>query len=398
MISVDSYLERVLGVVTPLTPKPIRVAEALGLTLAEHVFATRNMPPFDNSSMDGYAVIAADVDARQLPATLRVIGEVAAGDLPSVTVTPGTAVRIMTGASLPEGADAVVPVESTDGGTETVAITAGVTAGAYIRRAGEDLANGALAVARGEIVNPRNTALLAACDRLYVQAHSRPRVTVLTTGNELVVAGQPVGPGQIVDSNGPLLVAALSACGADVRHIGPVADTAEAVHAALEAASANSDLIITSGGVSMGAHDTMKAVLQELGGVEFAKIAMNPGMPQGCGTVHGTPIITLPGNPVSSYVSFEVFVRPALAKLQGRTDERRPWREATVTVAFDSPAGKRQYARGILQGQDALTVTPVRGQGSHFLGGLAHANCLIEVPETVATVAAGSKVKVLDLR
>lgn len=398
MIPVDVHLANVLDLVAPLPPVLTSLRDARGLVLAEQVLASRNLPPFDNSAMDGYAVRADDLAAQGVPTTLRVIGEVFAGDAAAEPVLPGTAVRIMTGAQVPSGADSVVPVELTDDGSAQVRIEVGVTRGAHIRRAGEDLAAGALAVTQGATVNARTIALLASCDRSHVLAHPRPRVTVLSTGDELVVAGDPVGMGQIVDSNGPMLVAALEDAGAAVRHIGPVADTHDAVRAALMEASTASDLIVTSGGVSMGTRDTMKEVLRELGTVEFAKVAMSPGMPQGCGRVNGTPIITLPGNPVSSFVSFEVFVRPALRKMLGHSELHRPLREATLTTALGSPGSKRQYARGVLQGDDELRVSAVPGQGSHFIGDMAQANCLIIIEEGVEALAAGAVVKVMDLR
>lgn len=398
MIPVDVHLAQVLDLVVPLPPVLMPLQDARGLVLAEEVLASRDLPPFDNSAMDGYAVRSQDLAVQGIPATLRVSGEIFAGDALAAPLAAGCAMRIMTGAQLPPGADSVVPVELTDDGSSEVRIEIGVEPGAHIRRAAEDLARGAVAVTMGSSVNSRNIALLASCDRSHVMVQPRPRVTVISTGDELVVAGQPVGPGQIVDSNGPMLAAAMSEAGAVVRQVGPIADTPEAVRAALIDASRTSDLIVTSGGVSMGTRDSMKEVLRELGGVEFVKVAMSPGMPQGCGTVNGTPIITLPGNPVSSFVSFEVFVRPALRRLLGQAEPQRPLRSATMDIAMSSPGSKRQYARGILRGGDVLTVTPVLGQGSHFIGDLALANCLIIIDEGVDAVAAGATVKVLDLR
>lgn len=398
MIPVEAHLQRVLAAVAPLTPVRLPLLRTVGLVLSEDVQVVRDLPSFDNSSMDGYAVRSFDVPADALPVSLPVDGEVAAGAAPGATLAAGHALRIMTGAPLPFGADCVVPVEHTDGGVQVVCIERAPEAGAYVRRAGEDLTAGALAVAAGTVITPRHLALLASCDCGDLLVHPRPRVTVLSTGDELVPAGAPVGPGQIVDSNGPLLLALLAEAGAEVRHLGPVPDDDDAVRMALFEAAASSDLVVTSGGVSMGAHDTMKAVLQQAGGVEFAKVAMNPGMPQGVGHVHGTPIITLPGNPVSTFVSFEVFVRPALRRLAGRTDLQRPLRQATLTEALTSPAHKRQFARGALRGQDTLEVAPVGGQGSHVIGGLAQADCLIVIDEEVTALAAGSSVQVMDLR
>ncbi len=390
------YLDRVLALAAPLPVERVPLIDAVGLVLAEDVTVPRDLPGFDNASMDGYAVRADDVSS--VPTTLRVTDDIAAGSLAHSAVAPGCAARIMTGAPMPPGADAVIRIEWTDGGEAMVRIDRTVPLGNDIRCAGEDLTAGAVAVRRGTEITVRGVALLASCDREQVLAYRRPRVTVISTGDELVVAGNPVGAGQVVDSNGPLLVAAARSVGAVVQHIGPVADEVPAFSEALDAAVASSDLVITSGGVSMGAYDTVKAVLSERGGVAFAKVAMNPGMPQGCGAVAGTPIITLPGNPVSTYVSFEAFVRPALRSMMGHTDRVRPTRSAIIEADLQSPEHKRQFARGILRGEEQLRVAPVRGQGSHMLSGLADANCLIVLPEGIAFVSAGDVVEVIDLR
>ncbi len=396
MISYAEYLERVLVLVQPLAAELVPTADAIGLVLAEDVMVPRDLPGFDNASMDGYAVRA--VDIIDVPATLQVTDDIAAGAMPRKDVEPGGAARIMTGAPMPGGADAVIRIEWTDGGTDAVRIDRSVEPGNDIRRAGEDLPAGGVALPAGTVISPRSVALLASCDRDVVLVHRRPLVTVISTGDELVVAGQPVAAGQVVDSNGPLLLAVAREAGAMVRHIGPVADDAVAFAAVLEAAVASSDLVITSGGVSMGAYDTVKAVLSARGGVSFTKVAMNPGMPQGCGAINGTPIITLPGNPVSTYVSFEAFVRPALRLLMGYHDLVRPTRSAIIKTDLRSPEHKRQFARGVLHGHDELTVTPVRGQGSHMLSGLADANCLVVLPEGVSYVEVGDTVDVIDLR
>ncbi|MCX6415178.1 MAG: molybdopterin molybdotransferase MoeA, partial [Actinobacteria bacterium] len=231
-----------------------------------------------------------------------------------------------------------------------------------------------------------------------VPTRPRPRVVVMSTGSELVAPGSAVAFGQVVDCNSYLLAAAVAQAGCEVVRVGPVGDTFEEFTLALEQAVAGADLLITSGGVSMGAYDTVKEVLTARGGVEFTKVAMNPGMPQGFGRIDGVPIITLPGNPVSTYVSFEVFVRPAIRKLLGFAELLRPERSATISEGITSPNGKRQFARGTLVGRDRLEVAPVGGQGSHVLGGLSRANCLIVIPESVTEVKAGSSVSVIDLR
>ncbi len=398
MLSVDAYLKRLLDGIGPLAPVRVALDDCLGLVLAEQVRTPRPGPAFDNSSMDGYAVRSADFAGADLPVRLAVVDDIAAGSLPAAVIGPGQAARIMTGAPIPEGADCVVPIEDTDAGTSVVAVASRPGPGACIRRVGDDYPAGVPALEAGTVISARTIALLASCDRASVLVHPRPRVTVISTGTELVPAGDEVGYGKVVDSNGPLLAAAVRDAGALARRLGPVPDDGAALAAALAQASAGSDLVLTSGGVSMGAYDTVKEVLSDRGGVSFDKVAMNPGMPQGHGRVDGVPIVTLPGNPVSSYVSFEVFVRPLLRRLQGLPDAPRRERTAVLTADLGSPTGKRQFARGTLADGPTLSVTPVGGQGSHIIGGLARADALIVVPEDVTRLHAGDAVVVWDLR
>lgn len=398
MLSVEAYLEQLLRDVAALPAVELPLDEAFGLVLAESIRTTRPSPAFDNSSMDGYAVRSSDFVEVEGEVVLTVVDDIAAGSMPAVLVGPGEAARIMTGAPIPLGADCVVPIEQTDAGINAVTVFVRPEPGVCIRRAGDDFAANMQVLDAGDVVTARTVALLAACDRASVLVHPRPRVCVISTGDELVPAGSAVTEGRVVDSNGPLLLAAARSAGADARRIGPVPDDAEQLVAALEDACRESDLILTSGGVSMGAYDVVKQVLTQRGGVEFARVAMQPGMPQGHGNVDGVPIITLPGNPVSSYVSFEVFVRPVLRRLQGRTDDVRA-RRAMLGADLTSPSGKRQFARGALRDRDGvLVVDPVGGQGSHILGGLALADCLIVVPDEITQLQAGDEVVVWDLR
>ncbi|MBI1349946.1 MAG: molybdopterin molybdenumtransferase MoeA [Actinomycetales bacterium] len=401
METVDDYRDRILSGIHVLDPLELPLSSAHGCVLAKDVAAPWPLPSFDNSSMDGYAVRAADVASAtdESPVTLTVIDDVPAGYRATEAVREGTAVRIMTGAPMPDGADAVVPVERTDGGTDTVSITASVDAGAYIRRAAEDVASGDIVLSAGTLIGARQVAILAAVGCGLVYVHPRPRVAVISTGSELVEPGLPLRHGLISDSNSYLLVAACKEAGADAYRVGPIVDDDRQFLAAVEDQLHRCDLILTSGGVSMGAYDTVKAVLSQLGSVEFTKVAMQPGMPQGHGYVgeEEVPIITLPGNPVSSYVSFENFVRPAIRRMRGLSQLHRPVRAETCTVTLSSPAGKRQFARGrFLPGGG---VSPVgAGQGSHVLGGLAVSDALIVVPEDTTTVNAGDNVTVIDLR
>jgi molybdopterin molybdotransferase len=364
--------------------------------------AAAALPPFDNSSMDGYAVHAADIAAaaEEAPVTLPVADQVPAGDTRTVTVAPGTCVRIMTGALMPGGADAVVPVEWTDGDTGQARFSQPVAKGYSIRRAGDDVTVGTVLLEDGTRLGPAQIALLAASGHGKVLARPAPRVAVIATGNELTEPGAPLAPGQIWESNSYMLAAA-------VRQAGGVAtryrarDDPETVLALIEDLATRADLLITSGGVSMGGeHDVVKAALSGAGIAEmvFHKVAMQPGMPQGFGVAgpDRTPVLTMPGNPVSAFVSFFLFGRPALDALQGLPPRPLPARSAELTATVRSPAGRRSYLRGVL-GPDGATVTPLTGQGSHQLGALARANALIVVPEQVTAMAAGETADVISL-
>lgn len=401
---VEEHLAECLDAVAVLPARDVPLLDALDCLLDEDVVADLDLPSFDNSAMDGYAVRVPDVASatEQHPVVLPVTGDVPAGSGERLTLAGGTAIRIMTGAPLPEGAQAVVPVEWTDRGTDRVSITQAPSEGQFLRAAGEDVARGETVLRRGVRVGPRQIGLLAAVGRATVRVHPRPRVAVLSTGSELVPPGQPLGPGQIHDSNGYAIAAAAAELGADARHVGLVADDADAFRAALEREAADADLLVTTGGVSAGAYDTVKEVLSQVGGVVFTKVAMQPGMPQGFGRFGptGTPIFTLPGNPVSSMVSFEVFVRPVLRRLAGETDLHRRAFRARAGTGWSSPAGKRQFVRARLSAPasgETFVVTPVGGQGSHLVADLAEAECLAVVPEDVTAVAAGDELTCLLL-
>lgn len=401
LVSVDDYRSAVLAGVQPLHPIDLPLASAHGCVLAVDVTAPWPLPSFDNSAMDGYAVLAADlVDASpEAPVALTVVDDVPAGFRSTETVRPGTAVRIMTGAPIPHGATAVVPVERTDGGVHSVLVSTSVGEGGYIRRAAEDVVAGDTVLTAGTLIGARQLAILAAVGCGVVPVHPRPRIAVISTGTELVEPGTPLRHGLISDSNGFLLVAAAREAGADAYRVGPVVDDEALFLETLEDQLHRCDLVLTSGGVSMGAFDTVKAVLSQLGSVEFTKVAMHPGMPQGHGVVgdERIPIITLPGNPVSSYISFEAFVRPVIRRMMGLATILRPETTAQVTAAMDSSAGKRQFARARFVADGTVEPTGT-GQGSHVMGGLALADALIVIPEDVTRIEAGERVTVLDLR
>ncbi len=401
MEPVDSYLAGVLSAIRPIAARELSLDEADGAVLTSDIAAGWPLPPFDNSAMDGYAVLAADVAtaSEAAPVTLPVRDEVAAGDTRSHQLVPGSCLRIMTGAMLPAGADAIVPVEWTDGGTRQVTIRQAPAPGHAVKRAGDDAAPGDVLLTAGTRLGPAALGLLAAAGHGTALARPRPRVTVISTGNELAEPGTPVLPGQIWESNSVMLAAAARQLGCPARRHPMVRDDTGAVLAAIESELTTTDLLVTSGGVSMGGeHDVVKAALQRLGTVRFTKVAMQPGMPQGFGVVGdgAVPIFTLPGNPVSAYVSFQLFVRPAVGALQNLEAERLPRVRAVLGAPVRSPAGKRSFLRGILDAATG-TVRPVSGQASHQLASLAKANALIIVPEPVSEMAAGETADVLEL-
>ncbi|AEW94546.1 MULTISPECIES: molybdopterin molybdotransferase MoeA [Streptomycetaceae] len=451
--SVDEHLADVLRHLTPLEPIELQLLDAQGCVLVEDVTVPVALPPFDNSSMDGYAVRTADVAHATAddPVVLKVIGDVAAGDGDLPAVGPGEAARIMTGAPLPPGAQAVVPVEWTDGGLGAGPVTAmrahsadpaGATGqvhvyrpadtGAHVRQRGSDVPAGELALAAGTRLGPPQIALLAAIGRSRVLVRPRPRVVVISTGSELVQPGEALGPGRIHDANSFALAAAAREAGAIAYRVGAIADDPATLRSTVEDQLIRADIVVTSGGVSVGAYDVVKEALSSVeatqwgdsddedeepaknadraaepsatpderprtGTMEFRKLAMQPGKPQGFGLVGAdrTPLFALPGNPVSSYVSFELFVRPAIRTLMGLEPVRR---EAVTARCAEpiahSPRGRRQFLRGHYDGDQ---VTPVGGAGSHLVKALAHANALIVVPEDVTEVAAGEPVEVLPL-
>ncbi|WP_066902723.1 molybdopterin molybdotransferase MoeA [Mycolicibacterium houstonense] len=394
MRTVEEHQKVVAGLIKARAAQNLPLNETLGLVLAEDVVAPLSLPGFDNSAMDGYAVVADDIATatEDSPVRLPVAEDIPAGRTDLLTLQPGTAHRIMTGAPLPSGATAVIPVEATDGATDTVTIRAAARPGQHVRRAGEDVTAGTAVLHAGQVISPAALGLAAALGLPTLPVLPPQRVMVMSTGTELVAPGTELQPGQIYESNAVMLAAAVRDAGA-VATIAPMsADDVDAFRAALAAHATDADLIITTGGVSAGAYEVVKDSLSDQ--VEFVKVAMQPGMPQGAGTVDGVPIVTLPGNPVSALVSFEVFVRSPLRAAMGHTAPDRPRRTARLTENVTSPRGKRQFRRGVLAGDSVSSYGP---PASHHLRWLASANCLLEISEDITELTAGSAVPVWDL-
>ena len=434
LTSVEAHLADILQTIRPLAATELSLTDAHGLVLAQDITASHALPSFDNSAMDGYAVRVEDVTAatEEAPVTLPVVAEVAAGDTGAYSLPAGTAIRIMTGAMLPHDTEAVVPVEWTDGGTARVTIRTPPQYGNAIRLAGGDAKAGEVLVSAGTRLRPMHIAVVAAAGRGTVMVRPRPRIVVLSTGNELAEPGTPIVPGRIWDSNSFMLAAAAREAGCVAYRHAIVPDNPEEVLPAIEDQLVRADLMITTGGVSMGGeHDVVKAALQQLGTITFRKVAMQPGMPQGFGTIAVTPaviqqetkrrrfrrdtydtepesaavsaskheqvpIFTLPGTPVSAYVSFQVFARPAIGALQAYDGMSLEKVQAEVMGPLRSPPGRRSYMRAVLdraRGQ----VTPLTGQESHQVATLGKANALVIVPEWVVQLDAGETADVLIL-
>lgn len=401
LTSFADYRAMVLDAVAPLDRMQVRVGDALGLLLADDVVADEPLPGFANSAMDGYAVRSSDLTGATVddPVRLRVTGSAAAGHPTDASVGAGTAVEVMTGGVVPVGADAVVPVERTSrSGGDEVLVHAPADAGDNIRTVGQDVAVGAHVLSAGTRLGAADIGLLAALGQADVPAVPSPRVAVLSTGDELVPTGRQPGPGQLRDSNGPMVRALVEQTGAMPQKLPIVRDDRRALTEALDSATGHADLIITTGGVSAGRHDHLVDVVRQLGTAEPRRVAMRPGMPQLLGHVGDTPLLGLPGNPVSTFVSFELFARPAIRRMQGRTDLDRPRIRAALTEDVSSPRAKRTFVRVSLAQRDGRwRATPSGSQGSHVLSSLSAADGLAIIEEGTAVARAGQSVVVVLL-
>ena len=394
LLTVDEALSRILSRIPTLESVETPLPDALGSVLAESVVADRDVPGFRNSAMDGYAVRGEDVG--KAPAKLTVVGAIAAGVMPERSVGAGEAMRIMTGAPLPDGADTVVRVEDTDNGAATVTITRATPKGTAVRPAGEDHRRGDTVVPLGRLLRPPELGVLASVGRDRVAVIRRPNAAIVSTGNELVEITEQPRPGQIRDTNRYSLSAAVRAAHGAPFELGIVRDTPEDLRHALGNA-AFGDVVITSGGVSVGDHDHVKPVVDSMGSMDFWSIAIRPGRPLAFGelrTKRGTvPIFGLPGNPVSCLLTFELFVRPAILKMAGHTKLYRPRAKARLLDRIEKPQGLRMFARGIYD-RERGTVRSTGPQGSGILGSMALANCLIDI---AADAAAADRDETVDL-
>ena len=414
MLEVEQAFQRIISHFAPLDTVELPVLECLGLTLAEDINSPLDLPPLSNSAMDGYAVLHADIaDANGTPPTLSVISAVAAGQVSDQTVTAGNAIRIMTGAPVPAGADTVVPFEETDeldrlrdgsavGGLDEIEIRKALPLGSNVRPAGEDVRAGELVLTAGTLVRPAEAGVMASLGLGKARVIRRPVVAVLSTGDELTAVGDPLAPGHIYDSNSSSVAAAVIAAGGLPRIIGIARDNLDDLHRCIDAAAA-ADLLVTSAGVSKGDYDMVKDVLEQRGDMNFWSVRMRPAKPLAFGLLHREgrnplPLLGLPGNPVSALLAFEMFGRPAVRRMLGRDLLARPMVEGVLTGPIFNSDGRRVYARVEVERRDGTWfATPTGPQGSNILTSLSRANGLAICPSDLTRKEAGQAVKIIML-
>jgi len=403
LLSVDEARERILAQFQPVKTETLSLADSLQRVLAQDVLATDDLPLFDNSSMDGFALRAEDVSGAEpaSPRHLRVVADIPAGSSPSIVLAPGEAARIMTGAHMPAGADAVVPVENTDfenrdAGTQAppqVAVQKAIAVGENVRRRGMDIHAGEIVLEAGRRLKPQDLGLLAMLGVSSVTVYRKPRVALLSSGDELIDPDAPLERGKIRDSNSYTLAALIESAGAQPLRLGVARDNYESVRILFEkAVYLRADLILSSAGVSVGAFDFVKSVIEENGKMDFWRVNMRPGKPVAFGEYKGIPVIGLPGNPVSAFVGFEVFVRPAIQRLTGLSDGSRQIVRVRCEEQIDSD-GRESYLRGEIREVDGSFVARLTGhQGSGNLHSLVQANALLIIPAGVKCVPAGQEI------
>lgn len=404
MISVEQALEKVLGYVDVLEEEERPLLDSLGQVLAEDIISSIDVPPLDNSAMDGYAVRAEDTRgaSQNSPQCLQVIDTVAAGSISQYEVKPGTAIRIMTGAPVPNGADSVVQFENTnethrEADSSEIGILAEARPGLNIRRAGEDITRESLVLRKGTIIRPAETGVLASLGRRLVRVIRRPVIAILATGDELVDISQPLPPGKIYNSNTYSLAALVHRYGGIPKLLGIALDNEESLSAKFRQ-GLDSDMLITIGGVSVGDYDVVKDVLAKEGEITFWRVRMKPGKPLAFGRIKGTPHLGLPGNPVSAMITFELFGRPAILKMMGKNITSRPTTQAIIENPVVNNDGRRIFARVIVEKREDQYYARLTGpQGSGVLTSMALANGLVIIPEDKARVEAGEIVQVIML-
>lgn len=401
LLPVEEAREKILAKIRPLQALELPLTEAYGCVLARDVTADRDLPDFASSAMDGFAVRSSDVAGASAaaPVELRIAGRALIGRRPEGTVGGGEAMRIATGAPIPAGADAVVPIENCEPVGERVRVLVQIPEGKHVRPTGEDVRAGESLVPAGRRLQAPELGLLATAGVSHPLVRPRPRVVVLSTGDELVTPSQAPGFGQIRDSNAYTLYAALREAGAAPTLAGIVPDDVDALRDTVLAHLAQADAFVSSGGVSVGERDVVKAAFFRRGEFEFFKVAMQPGMPQGFGDIEGRPYFGLPGNPVSVFVSFEVFIRPAIMRMMGRRNLYRPEIPARLEEDVSGPRGKTQFARvRVRRSEGGWVASPTGGRGSNLIGTVARANGLAMIPPGVETAPAGSEVHVMLFR
>ncbi len=401
LLSVDEALRRILSIFTPLDPETLSLENSAGRVLAKNINAANDLPSFDNSSMDGFAAIASDLIgiSPASPRTLKVVADIPAGSTPDVTLAPGQVARIMTGAPMPEGANTVIPVEDTDfqdrsPGTpppEQVKVNRTLNAGDYVRPKGSDVVHGQPVLKAGHKLRAQDLGLLAMLGVAQVSVHKQPRVALLSSGDELIPVDAPLRPGKIRDSNTYTLSALIQSAGGVVLPLGIAADRRESVERLLsQASSQGADLILSSAGVSVGAFDFIKDVVESQGELGFWRVNMRPGKPLAFGSYRDVPFIGLPGNPVSAFVGFEVFVRPTLEKLGGLKETTRP--RVSVQLAQDIESdGRESYLRAhVNEHKNGILSARLAGhQGSGNLLSIVVANALLIIPAGVKSLRSG---------
>lgn len=401
MLSVEEALERVLAAFHPLPPERVPVLETLGRVLAEDVYAEMDIPPLANSAMDGYAVRAADTVGAtpEQPVRLRIVHDLAAGYVSQVAVQPGTAIRIMTGAPVPPGADAVVEFEDTEQTGEWVHIHKAVAQGKNVRSAGEDVRRGELILPKGTEMRPQEVGMLAALGHREAWVHRRPRVAILATGDEVIEIDAPWQPGKIRNANSYSNAAQVIRYGGIPLLLGiardDIPELTERIRSGL---GQKADLLLTSGGVSMGDFDVVKKVLAAEGEMSFWRVRMKPGKPLAFGQIGGVPLLGLPGNPVSAMVAFELFARPAILKMLGKNRFQKPTIQATLVDEIQRKDDRRHYLRVMVEERGGEYLARLTGdQGSGILLSMVRAHGLAVIPESMRKLPAGARVTVLML-